>query len=590
MPAASDTIAELSHVSLVYDDGTRALDDVSLAIRRGERLCVLGANGSGKSTLASVLCGLLAPDGGTVTLVGEKVYTDGEVDFAAYQRARRRLGLVFQNPEDQIVTSVVEDDVAFGPENLGLPPDEIERRVRRELHRVAMEHYAKADPARLSGGQRQRVTIASALAMEPELLVLDEPASALDVRGRTSIMKVMGKLDAAGVTIVHVTHFMDEALAADRVIVLDRGRITIEGTPPEIFSHVDEMRSLGLSEPFSGKLSARLEELGVSVAWTCDEKALCRELTDKLSGGTTAGALDTQRRHTDAPQAEKDASPAETVVHIRDVSYSYSAERALSSLTLDVSRGSHVALVGQTGSGKSTLLRLVAALETPDAGSVVVDGIDTRDKRGRRSLHGRVGYVMQRPERQLFAESVFADVAFGPTNMGLSSEEVKRRVRQALESVGLTGKDDASPFQLSGGQKRLCAIAGVLAMEPDILLLDEPTSGLDPRGRKTLRAILKRINEDGTTLIEVTHSMSDAARADRVVVIDGGTVALEGTPGEVFSKENERRLSEIGLGIPSALSFSRALEENGTPSLGEPLTTNELAASIARALKTDGEA
>ena len=234
----------LAHVSLVYEGDVVALDDVSLEIARGERVCVLGANGSGKSTLASVICGLLAPDAGEVELVGERVCADGAPDLEAYRRARRSLGLVFQNPDDQIVTSVVEDDVAFGPENLGLPRDEIAARVSSELHRVAMDDFARADPSRLSGGQRQRVTIAGALAMRPKVLVLDEPGSLLDVRGRSAILRVMGRLAAAGTTLVHVTHCMEEALEADRVIVLDHGRVVLAGTPDEVFSHGRE-----LSEP-----------------------------------------------------------------------------------------------------------------------------------------------------------------------------------------------------------------------------------------------------------------------------------------------------------------------------------------------------
>ena len=265
-----DTLVRLSHVSLFYEGGTAAggvtaLDDVSLELVRGERLCVLGANGSGKSTLASVICGLLAPDEGTVELVGERVCADGQSDLEAYRRARRSLGLVFQNPDDQIVTSVVEDDVAFGPENLGLPRREIAARVARELHRVAMEDHALADPSRLSGGQRQRVCIAGALAMEPAVLVLDEPGSLLDVRGRAAILRVMGRLTKAGTTIVHVTHFMEEALEADRVIVMNDGEQVLDGPPREIFRRVEQLRALGLTVPDTVELLYELNQEGMDL-------------------------------------------------------------------------------------------------------------------------------------------------------------------------------------------------------------------------------------------------------------------------------------------------------------------------------------
>lgn len=588
---ASETpIVSLAHVTLAYGD-LRALDNISLDVHQGERLCVLGANGSGKSTLASVICGLLAPDAGEVTLVGEKVFTAGAADFDAYRRARRKLGLVFQNPEDQIVTSVVEEDVAFGPENLGLPPERIEHLVRRELHRVAMERYAKADPARLSGGQRQRVTIAGALAMEPRVLVLDEPSSSLDVRGRRSVMKVVEKLRGVGCTVVHVTHFMDEALGADRVMVLDHGHIALVGTPQEVFSHVEEVRDLGLEEPFAGRLSSQLRERGLDVSWTCDEEALLADLARRTSGhrsGRAAAAPGTAPHTAAAP-----------VVRAEDVRFSYEQSRrrrrradaapaALDGVTLDVPRGAHVALVGQTGSGKSTLLRLIAALEVPDQGSIEVDGISTADRRERRRLHGRVGYVMQRPERQLFAETVAQDVAYGPSNLGLSPSEVDQRVKRALDLVGLAGKDDASPFQLSGGQQRLCALAGILAMEPDLLVLDEPTAGLDPRGRRKLRRILDGLNATGTTLVEVTHAMEDAARADLVAVLDDGRVVLTGTPAQVFSADNAEKLHDMGLGVPHPLAFARALEDAGCAPLGDPLTNEALADAIADAAGATG--
>ena len=584
---ASETpIVSLAHVTVAYGD-VRALDNVSLDVRQGERLCVLGANGSGKSTLASVVCGLLAPDAGEVTLVGEKVFANGAADFDAYRRARRKLGLVFQNPEDQIVTSVVEEDVAFGPENLGLPPERIEHLVRRELHRVAMERYAKADPARLSGGQRQRVTIAGALAMEPRVLVLDEPSSSLDVRGRRSVMKVVEKLRGVGCTVVHVTHFMDEALGADRVVVLDHGRVALAGTPREVFSHVVEIRALGLEEPFAGRLSSQLQERGMDVAWTCDEDVLLHELARRTGGHGCR-----QVRPAAATAPHPTAAP---VVLVEDVHFSYEQSRrrrrganvapaALDGVTLEVPRGAHVALVGQTGSGKSTLLRLVAALEVPDQGRIEVDGLTTADRKHRRQLHGRVGYVMQRPERQLFAETVAADVAYGPTNLGLSASEVERRVQQALALVGLSGKDNASPFQLSGGQQRLCALAGILAMEPDLLVLDEPTAGLDPRGRRNLRRILDDLNAAGTTLVEVTHAMEDAARADLVAVLDGGRLVLTGTPTQVFSADNAEKLHDMGLGIPRPLAFARAMEDAYCVPLGDPLTNESLVDAIICAM------
>ena len=567
----------LSHVTLLYD-GVTALDNVSLEVAAGERLCVLGANGSGKSTLASVVAGLLAPDAGTVELAGHLVCADGTPDLPAYRAARRSLGLVFQNPDDQIVTSIVEDDVAFGPENLGLPRAEIAARVERELRRVAMEDYAQADPTRLSGGQKQRVAIAGALALEPDVLVLDEPASSLDVRGRSAILRVMARLSAAGTTLVHVTHYMEEALQADRVIVLDRGRIALAGTPEEVFAAGSKrLHGLGLEMPFASTLSHRL-----GLAPTTSEKDLAAEVV--TSGMLEAAAARGPRPFSPAHPVEALAADSEPVISVEHVSFSYGPRgHALDDVSLVVASGSSVAIVGQTGSGKSTLLRLLCGLDVPDAGRVVVSGHDTATKEGRRAARRAVGYVMQHPERQLFAETVEKDVAFGPRNLGLSADEIERRVTAALELVGLSERRDASPFALSGGQRRLCALAGVLAMEPGVLILDEPTAGLDPRGRALMRRVLARLHGQGTTLVQVTHSMEDAARADSVIVLDQARVMATGTPREVFSACNEGRLAAAGLGIPRALRLARELERRGgcaPGSLGEPLTTDELVAVL----------
>ncbi|WP_373578870.1 ABC transporter ATP-binding protein [Parafannyhessea umbonata] len=582
----------LSHVSLHFDGGVQALSNVSLAVAPGERVCVLGPNGSGKSTLASVLCGLLAPDEGTVDLVGERVMTDGQPDFAAYRHARRSLGLVFQNPDDQIVTTVVEEDVAFGPENLGVPAEQIGERVRRELARVAMQDYAKADPTRLSGGQKQRVALAGALAMEPAVLVLDEPGALLDVRGRRGVMHVMERLQKAGCTQVHVTHFMEEAFAADRVIVMRKGRVALSGTPEEVFSHAEELRRMGLEAPFPARLAERLRARGVSVPWTCDADAL-RDSILRACAPATPGAADAAGEKNPSPAAARTSAAPEGAVIVADVSYSYAGDvtaqgvrrQALDGVSLAVPRGLRTAIVGQTGSGKSTLVRLMCALEVPDAGHVVVDGIDTARKRDRRLVHQRIGYVMQHPERQLFAQTVAQDVAYGPRNMGLSSPDVDRRVARALELVGLSDLEEASPFDLSGGQQRLCAIAGILAMRPQTLVLDEPTAGLDPRGREELRAILDALSARGVTIVQVTHSMDDAARCDHVIVLDNARVLAQGAPQDVFAVANERVLCACGLGLPRPLSWARDLAKAGLAldlaPHAAPLTTDALADALA---------
>jgi energy-coupling factor transport system ATP-binding protein len=569
----------LRGVRLTYDEGsTWALAGIDLDVAAGERLCVLGANGSGKSTLASVLCGLLAPDGGTVELAGRTVFSDGTPDPDAYRAARRDIGLVFQNPEDQIVTTVVADDVAFGPENLGMPRGEICRRVDRELGRVAMGAYAQADPTHLSGGQQQRVALAGALAMGPSVLVLDEPGASLDVRGRAGIMHVLDELAETDVTTIHITHFVDEALSADRVLVLDHGHVALEGTPEEVFSHGDELLALGLTMPFAARLSHALRDRSVDVPSTCDDEVLLDAVAHK--------GIQAAERHRAPTGPQVEPAQADTVVELDHVSFSYGTRPAVDDLTLALGKGELVALVGQTGSGKSTLAHLVCALAMPDRGNVRICGVDTHDRRRRRELRGHVGYVMQHPERQLFAQTIAQDVAFGPTNLGLDAQEVSDRVTRTLEFLGISDLADSSPFEVSGGQQRLAAIAGTLASDPDVLVLDEPTSGLDPRGAAHVTDLVRRLHQGGRTILLVSHSMETVAElADRVCVLDDGRMCLDDTPAEVFSHGDE--LTAMGLGVPSPLAWARLLDRRGhagpplAPGGRGPLTIGALADAIA---------
>ena len=602
--------ARLSEVSLTYDEGRSwALEGLDLTIREGERLCVLGPNGSGKSTLAQLVCGLEAPDAGTVELAGQLAFDGTTPDARAYRAARHRTGLVFQNPEDQLVTSVAADDVAFGPENLGVPSEEIARRVDEELERVALADRALSDPLRLSGGQQQRLAIAGALAMHPDMLVLDEPGAMLDVRGRRGVMRLLGDLQNQGVTLLHVTHFMDEALAADRVVVLRAGRVALEGTPREVFSHAEELREAGLDVPLVTRVSLDLglgpccsaEELASALREGCATGArrrdaagrspvsvgetdrvpvaACDDATADAAGGATGRATVSACDDANAPATARTAAPA---LRLRDVSFRYGQRSVLDHVSLEVAPGELVALIGQTGSGKSTLARLSCALARPTSGSVEVEGLDTSDRRSRRALRGRVGYVMQHPERQLFAETVFDDVAYGPRNLGLSAEEVRRRVEGQLAFLGLADKAQASPFGLSGGQQRLVALAGVLAMNPSLLVLDEPVAGLDPRGAERLREVIRSLHARGVAMLMISHSMEDVAQlADRAVVLNAGSVIMGGSPREVFS--HAEKLHEISLGVPAPLALARELASLGVPVATEPLTAEELVESLAGA-------
>lgn len=592
LPAA----ATLLDVTFVHAKGVVALDHVSFSIPAGKRTCIVGANGSGKSTVASILSGLTAPDEGTVTFLGTTVVKDGQVDFEAYKAIRPQLGLVFQNPEDQIICSVVADDIAFGLENLQVPSDQITPLVEQQIKLGTLSEFASENPQMLSGGQQQRVAISGALVMKPQILILDEPSAALDVVHRNNVMGLVEKLRAAGKTIVHVTHFMDEVVSADHVIALDDGRVAFEGTPEALFERHELVECLHLEEPFAYQVAHALNNRGVVVCKSPSAQRVLDELTGLLAaapqGARSAGEKSGVARSCDAMAAGRgfaattDSASEPAAVSVRDVTFSYQ-KPVLKNISVDVQKGSHVAVIGSTGSGKSTLARLICALDTPDAGSLCVTGLDTKQKQNCRKLHGIVGYVMQRPERQLFAQTVAEDVAFGPTNLGLSDCDVISAVNAALKLVGLSHKADASPFELSGGQQRLCALAGVIAMQPKVLVLDEPTSGLDPYYCSELRKIINAVLEDGCTVIELTHSMEDAAETDQIIVLHEGNLVFSGSPQQTFTHFSEAEFQELGLGIPHALAWAQRLSHATEINLGEPLTLSKLLDALLAALPTN---
>ena len=594
--------ATLLDVTFVHAKGVIALDHVSFSIPAGKRTCIVGANGSGKSTVASILSGLSAPDEGTVTFLGTTVVNDGQVDFEAYKTIRPQLGLVFQNPEDQIICSVVADDIAFGLENLQVPSDQITPLVEQQIELGTLTEFASENPQMLSGGQQQRVAISGALVMKPQILILDEPSAALDVVHRNNVMGLVEKLRSAGKTIVHVTHFMDEVVSADHVIALDDGHVAFEGTPEALFEQHELVECLHLEEPFAYQVAHALNNRGVVVCKSPSAQRMLDELTGLLATGSrgekggVAGSCGAMAAGCDGvaescgtaaycdATAIRNASES-AAVSVRDVTFSYQ-KPVLKNISVDVQKGSHVAVIGSTGSGKSTLARLICALDTPDAGSLCVTGLDTRQKQNRRKLHGIVGYVMQRPERQLFAQTVAEDVAFGPTNLGLSACDVISAVNAALELVGLSHKADASPFELSGGQQRLCALAGVIAMHPKVLVLDEPTSGLDPYYCSELRKIINAVLEDGCTVIELTHSMEDAAETDQIIVLHEGDLVFSGSPQQTFTHFSEAEFQELGLGIPHALAWAQHLSRATGINLEEPLTLSELVDALVDVVTT----
>lgn len=597
---------ECRGVSFSYDGAAQALDGIDLSIKDGEFFCILGDNGSGKSTFAKHLNALLQPDAGTVRVNGMDA-SDPELVYDI----RSTAGMVFQNPDDQLVATLVEDDVAFGPENLGVPSAQIAQRVREALKGVGLVGFERHETHALSGGQKQRVALAGVLAMEPRVLILDEASSMLDPRGRKGLMKACHALHDRGMTIVMITHFMEEAAEADRVAVFRAGHVAMLGTPEEILTRADELAQLNLDMPESCRLGRSLRAKGVPVCAQVREADMVAEIAQayaERSGAGTAGQSSaSQSEIVDGTvSADNEDNVPEPVIELSHVSYSYSLgvhERrrwhkrsaaagksskqalwgndpsspwALRDVSLTVRRGEFLGLAGHTGSGKSTLVQHLNGLIRPQEGSVCALGLDLSNKKDAAAVKAKVGVVFQYPERQLFAETVAQDVAFGPHNLGLPQDEVDRRVESSLSRVGLdlSTVGDKSPFELSGGQQRRVAFAGVLAMEPEVLVLDEPMAGLDPAARRDFLELIGRLHDEGLTVVMVSHSMDDLANCcDRIVVMNEGAVFAEGTPSQVFAHANE--LKSIGLGVPAAQRMALALAKAGVPLRFDGLYTVE---------------
>lgn len=518
------------------------LKGVDLTIKKGEFIALLGRNGSGKTTFSKQLNAILRPSEGTVT-----VDEMGTRDAEKLYEIRQHVGMVFQNPDNQMVAANVEEEVAFGPENLGMESDTIVARVKQALEQVRMWKRRKTAPNHLSGGQKQRIAIAGILAMHPDYIVLDEPTAMLDPKGRKEVMEALQRLNQEQeMTVILITHDMEEAALASRVILLADGQMRFDGRPEKFFGADALLAEMGMEAP----LSYRVQQAMGSAA---NLQSGAGEKRDKCK----IDALDI---------FEKDKD----LLSLQHVSYIYSPgtayeKVALDDVSLSLGKGEIVGLAGHTGSGKSTMIQLLNGLLKPTGGTVTFEGKDIHAKGySGNYLRSRVGMVFQYPEHQMICDTVWEDVAFGPGKQGLTEEACNARVEEALRFVDLPEKYyQASPLQLSGGQKRRVAIAGVLAMHPEYIILDEPAAGLDAEGK---REIFDRIRwmsrEQGIGVLLVSHSMEDLAEyADRIIVLDDGKKILDDRPAQVFAKRET--LADCGLDVPETVKLADKLRANG---------------------------
>ncbi len=540
----------------------RAVDNVTMFIERGSHVAILGRNGSGKSTLARLISGLEMPVSGSVSVSG--LIHDGAGDSL---EIRRKCGIVFQNPDNQIIGTTVEEDVAFGPENLGVPREEMIIRIDKALESVGLSDKKKSAPHLLSGGQKQKLAIAGILAMDPECFILDEATSMLDPSARKEFISLVTSLvKERGMTVLNITHDMEEAVLADHVYIMTDGAIIAQGHPSLVFDDIMLLRDNGLDVPVHIEVAQKVSDItGITrtpgVCFTPEGAAadIFRMCEEARTARTVTEMPYTGDEHPD-PGREK----GETILEVKGLSYTYSKETvfandALKEVDMDIRKGEFFGIVGQTGSGKSTLVQHFNGLIRPQTGTVTVFGYSTSVKEGIREIRKRAGLLFQYPEHQLFEETVYKDIAFGPKCMGMGDDEIHRAVCDALVVVGL-GDEFASksPFELSGGQKRRVAIAGIVAMRPEILILDEPAAGLDPAGRDEILDFVRDLADSGTTVILVSHNMDDIARmADRVLVLKNGRSVICASPQELFSGETD--ISEYGLSYPVISEFMKIL-------------------------------
>ena len=501
---------------------------VNISIQRGEYIAIVGANGSGKTTLVKLIDGLLAPTGGELTVAGIRI--SSSVDISA---VRREIGIVFQSPEDQIVATTVEEDIAFGLENFGVPAAEMKTRVRRVLEGFDLWDVKNRPTYMLSGGQTQRLALASAIALQPSCLIFDESTSMLDPSARKNLLGLMKSFHQEGKTILHITHSMEEAAQAGRILVMNKGLLVFDGTAEELFFRSEIDTDWNLEYPESIELLRDLGQMGVILP----EKMLpLLELAKIISE-----KCEIIQKPAENIMAENSSS--DKVVEVAGLKYEYlkgtpHAVTALSGISFDVANASGHGLIGKTGSGKSTILQHLNGILCPQEGSVRVgEFVLNEDQWNIVEVVQYAGLVMQNPENQFFEYYVGDEIAFGPKNVKIF-EKLSERVKRAMEVAGLDFLKfkDRPIHTLSGGEKRKVALASILALKPRLLILDEPTAGLDPRSRKDVLASFRKLMDDGITIIVASHNLRDITElTDDLNIIENGVTVVNGSTRSILS-------------------------------------------------------
>ncbi|MGC9208791.1 MAG: ABC transporter ATP-binding protein [Nitrososphaeria archaeon] len=521
----------------------KALNNINLTINKGEFVVIAGANDSGKTSLLMCINGLIPH---TLRGIMEgKVIVDGiDTQKSSTQVLSEKVGYVFSDPESQFLTMTVEEEIAFSLENAGLPIDEIRDRIKWAMDVVNLPYeYLNKAPYELSGGQKQRVAIASVIARRPPILVLDEPTSQLDPLGKTEILDVIKNIhDNYNMTVIIAEHRFDRLMKlADRIVLLEKGEIIKAMPPEEFFSDPKELINHGIYPP----------EFNIIENYFIHRNLLNRPISLSLEEflGKFNNILSKIKKD-DLPQIKEKPSykdPSKKMIQMKEIRYTYpDGTLALKGINLDIYKGEFVAIIGQNGSGKTTLAKIMAGILKPTEGQLIIDGKDvTRAKI--KDVASKVGYIFQNPDHQLFEQTVFDEIAYGPKNLGIKGDELVRRVTKAMEIVGLPESyANENPFTLSKGWRQKVAIASILAMEPEVIIVDEPTTGQDfPQADKILK-FLSSLNKAGKTIIIITHDMTFVAKyCNRAVVLNNGEILLDGPIEYVFNQNEKLEIAKI---------------------------------------------
>ncbi len=585
----TDPIIKIKNLSYSYPSGKgHALSNISCEIQRGEYVAIMGANGAGKTTFCLHLNGVipLMQGGtmeGTVEVAGLEPYDHHVYDMAEH------VGMVLQDPETQIFSSDVVSEVAFGAENQGVSRPEMIKRIEWALDVVRMTGYESRPPSDLSGGQKQRLVIAANLVTRPEVLVLDEPTSQLDPVGTSEVFSILQKLNKElGMTIMIATHAIDQvAEFADRIMVLENGRLIAFDKPRSVFYQVGRMHEALLNVPDVAELDIDVRK------WISSENKLDNLLTNGEANVTVDQVKASLEKHIQngyikpaatfqrglgrfvsdslSSDEQKEALP---VLEVENISYGYTknAPPVISNISFSIQPGEIVAMIGQNGAGKTTLMKCITGLYKPLTGKVKIAGKDVSEQDGLARAK-EVGLILQNPDNQLFQMSSREEIAFGLKNLGLPDDEVERRIADTLALTGLEEYIDIYPFKLSLGDRRKLCVASIYAMHPRILIFDEPTTGQDYTGRYQLCDLAMRLNKMGATIIMITHDMTLVSKyTQRTLVMGKGTLLLDAPTREVFSYDDV--LQSTFLESPPVVQLTKDLKSYNLPQ--DVLTMEEL--------------